>query len=980
MSPLSGIQLPKPKDWQDFERKMRSLFALVLADPNTQIHGRPGQPQRGVDFWGLRNQDSQRLVAVQCKLSNDDITEAELKRELDKAREFLPEISEYYLVTTAPRDVKIQQAARKLTKDYSEGDQPTRIMVWGWEDIEEIAAKYPDGPKIFDPTYNPIAQEALDEARRASATLSEVHRMQVEAEGRFRQEQERGPPLSPPFSDGRPRLTFYGYELDFFGRAAELQELRAFASMPPNGGPDFAWWVWSGSAGQGKTRLAAKFCRDLMETGWRCGFLPQSTTYEAWDSWVVATPTLIVIDHLAPRAKEIGSAIASLSRAADRFEAPLRVLILERPFDPGDPWIDEFVPTAVPHDAAESLNFAYRPDGRRCRSLTDCTRHLAALAERDLIAIVENIFAAEQIPGDSVADPGAVVAWLRDVDPETRPLFLILAARALCNRPTQDLRQWSRQHLVEALLSRDFLLWQDTLGIRHANRLSADRKLFEDHLTLILAATIMSRTDRHLLEELQEFGIGIPERIQPDWIRVMTGDPLEENGREFVALKPDIVGECFVLERCTGSFGVDASRGFVRDQMTALLSASLAVAPRQTIDFVRRCSADFPQHVGLSLFASIVLPEGENANLGHFQDYSVHFGAIANMFARTGQEDLAEACLTTLISVGEGPPFANDSYAGEMISHYLAIAHFNRGHLRLGQQKLPGARQDMESCIRLSETSAARRGPWMRGDMERLRFTALRQRAIVDLESGNPHTAEETLDGILEDPTAGAPDRAEALLARATVKRARDDLDGAIVDLDQILEMGEESREQQDQARNDLARFLLTRSIRNSERGGLDTALADLDRALPLVTDKAPIWAIIRVNRCVLRMKTRQFDPAEADCAAVLQSPHTPADQAVKARMNRAQLRLWRRDFDGADADIQYALDAECTAARDRVQILLVRAQIRWNRSDQDGACEDLTAASRTLERDDELWSVASLLYERYGCSRLAGSSKSELE
>jgi hypothetical protein len=61
MSSLSNIALPKPKDWQDFERKTRALFECVLGDPNTQMNGRTGQPQHGVDIPGYRNEIKKAL-------------------------------------------------------------------------------------------------------------------------------------------------------------------------------------------------------------------------------------------------------------------------------------------------------------------------------------------------------------------------------------------------------------------------------------------------------------------------------------------------------------------------------------------------------------------------------------------------------------------------------------------------------------------------------------------------------------------------------------------------------------------------------------------------------------------------------------------------------------------------------------------------------------------------------------------------------
>jgi hypothetical protein len=163
MSSLSNVSLPKPKDWQDFERKTRVLFASVLADPNTQMHGRSGQNQHGVDVWGYRNGDRAKLVGIQCEKSDNAITEVELQAELEKARDFKPAITEFILVTTAQRDAKIQRSARELTGALALSTCQIFVAVWGWEDVEEHAAQYAEVWRAFDPTYNPYAALALQE-------------------------------------------------------------------------------------------------------------------------------------------------------------------------------------------------------------------------------------------------------------------------------------------------------------------------------------------------------------------------------------------------------------------------------------------------------------------------------------------------------------------------------------------------------------------------------------------------------------------------------------------------------------------------------------------------------------------------------------------------------------------------------------------------------------------------------------------------
>lgn len=49
MSNLSSSELKKPTKWEDFERCCCELFKCILDDPNTQMNGRSGQAQKGVD-------------------------------------------------------------------------------------------------------------------------------------------------------------------------------------------------------------------------------------------------------------------------------------------------------------------------------------------------------------------------------------------------------------------------------------------------------------------------------------------------------------------------------------------------------------------------------------------------------------------------------------------------------------------------------------------------------------------------------------------------------------------------------------------------------------------------------------------------------------------------------------------------------------------------------------------------------------------
>ena len=122
MSEYTATQIPKPSDEQAFERCNEILWRCVLGDRSVQLHGRRGQEQHGVDLTGLRDGQPERVVGVQCKLKGEGqkLTEAEVRAEVEKALTFLPPLSEYIIVTTAPDDEKIQKLARQLSISASE--------------------------------------------------------------------------------------------------------------------------------------------------------------------------------------------------------------------------------------------------------------------------------------------------------------------------------------------------------------------------------------------------------------------------------------------------------------------------------------------------------------------------------------------------------------------------------------------------------------------------------------------------------------------------------------------------------------------------------------------------------------------------------------------------------------------------------------------------------------------------------------------
>ena len=139
MVEISNMQIPPPKNWQDFETLCWDLWKTIFNDPETQKNGRQGQKQNGVDIYGKTNGGNE-WTGIQCKGKDDyskkTITEKELKEEVEKAKSFKPALSKYILATTGQRDQKVQKLAREITDDHSQ-EELFSVHVFFWEDILE---------------------------------------------------------------------------------------------------------------------------------------------------------------------------------------------------------------------------------------------------------------------------------------------------------------------------------------------------------------------------------------------------------------------------------------------------------------------------------------------------------------------------------------------------------------------------------------------------------------------------------------------------------------------------------------------------------------------------------------------------------------------------------------------------------------------------------------------------------------------------
>lgn len=174
MSILAATQIAKPADEQAFERASVVLWRGILRDQSVQRNGRRGQRQNGVDIFGIRDGDATWNVGIQCKLKTDGhvLAEEEVRQEVRKARTFKPALREYFITTTAPDDVAMQELAREITSEIANEGGNLRVLIWGWNTLEERISEDAAARRAFDPTFDPFSEQILSATEKISITQS----------------------------------------------------------------------------------------------------------------------------------------------------------------------------------------------------------------------------------------------------------------------------------------------------------------------------------------------------------------------------------------------------------------------------------------------------------------------------------------------------------------------------------------------------------------------------------------------------------------------------------------------------------------------------------------------------------------------------------------------------------------------------------------------------------------------------------------
>lgn len=142
--------LPKQKNWNDFEELCLRLWGAIWnKEEQIETNSSNDQGQDGVDIFCYLESD-QGYVGIQCKNIKDEklngtpnnITISAIKKEIEMAEKFIPELKRYIIATSAEKDGKIQEAVRSIDLERRrQGKFPVEIKFWDYIERNVLSHK-----------------------------------------------------------------------------------------------------------------------------------------------------------------------------------------------------------------------------------------------------------------------------------------------------------------------------------------------------------------------------------------------------------------------------------------------------------------------------------------------------------------------------------------------------------------------------------------------------------------------------------------------------------------------------------------------------------------------------------------------------------------------------------------------------------------------------------------------------------------------
>ncbi len=369
-------------------------------------------------------------------------------------------------------------------------------------------------------------------------------------------------------------LSFSSQSTKLVGRDSELKILGDFLESSK----DFSWWVITGSAGCGKSRLALELCLIYQDRDWNVGFVPRSNDNFNWSKYKPLKNTLIVVDYVVSRTKQISDIVLELSRSSKAAGCSTRILLLERD---SESWINKFIREDSLIESSEMIKAKYHQSEMK----------LTGLRQPAMLEMARNLNLSRHGVWDDDIEK-RIVKWMNRDDINCRPLYVML----LSEFPNIE----EPEELLRTVLKRENqrrreLIESGDLVIKYENLL---------YLSTVVGGILPKNGDFIHITSSDSSGL-LPDLGVLDFNKYFSVSCSHNETDSIPGLQPDLIGELYVLD-CLNVNGVAGLR------FKNLLKMAYENQPDDFVAFVTRCYIDFRNHLSFQKLFNLPLNSSKN--------------------------------------------------------------------------------------------------------------------------------------------------------------------------------------------------------------------------------------------------------------------------------------------------------------------------------------------------------------------------------